>query len=94
MGSQNECAKMEALAAPAPDKHVLISNAIDSLESVIEHARALLSRIEGSDRPGEDKAVRGTPALLEMLNEASPRINGIESETHNLLDQIESTLFN
>lgn len=93
MGPQDKCTL--EVEAPMPDKHLQINNAIESLDSVINRLQMLLAHIENGDNPpDEPKTIKMSPTLLEILNEAPGRLNNFEGQVYDLLNRIETNLFN
>jgi len=72
----------------------MLDNAVNSIDSVINHAQEILSRIEGSGAPLKDKEQEATtPALQSVLDNAPSEIRAKCEAVHNLLNEITSRLF-
>ena len=76
------------------DKHLGINNAIDNIDSVIEHAKNTIARINGHEISEEAlKPVHISPSLLDVLSGGESEIRGKIDELHSLLNEIESLIF-
>ena len=75
------------------DKHVLLNNAIDNMDNVIQLAYSILQRIQGGGSGCGGVEENITPSLQEVLNHAPDRIREKNNELCKILDEMKSTLF-
>lgn len=77
------------------EKHIELNNAINEIDKLREHVNHVLIKITGSEQPepvisGDKQSV---PTLQEVLNQSPEKIREICNVTHQILEEIEHTLF-
>ncbi len=83
-----------AAVVAADEKHVQLDSSIHEMNSVIEHAKSILTKIRGEDSAVLDSNVdKCCPSLSEMLNRAPGIIRDRNAELHDILNEISDSLF-
>jgi len=83
-----------AMASEAVDKHIMLDNAINDIDNVINHAQELLNRIEGLGAPLKETDQECVTATLQSVLDSAPSgIRGKCEAVHNLLNEINQRLF-
>ena len=85
--------KSESCIEAKEDKHILLDNAIDDIDNVIQQAYCILQRIQGDGSGCGTAEEKKTPSLQEVLNHAPDRIREKNNELLKILDEMNSMLF-
>ena len=83
----------ECVAVAKEDKHIILSDAIESIDNVIQHAYCILHRIQGADSGIGSSVDTPRPTLQEILNFGPDRIREKNDELYKILDEIKSAIF-
>ena len=82
-------------AVPSQPRHIELHQSMVRLESLVVRLEGLLEKISGNetirDCGGELKAPQ--PSLSEVLSFGKDSINNISNKSHELINEIENTLF-
>jgi len=91
----NDNSKQAKASVPAEmDKHIMLDNAVNSIDSVINHAQELLNRIEGIGAPLNAAEAECPSATLQSVLDGAPsEIRGKCEAVHSLLNEITNRLF-
>ena len=86
--NEPECTK-----TPRTDNHVLMDEAIESINDLITNLNRLHDRINGTSDPVARLEDREQPTLLSVLSRGPDRVRQSVGEAHEAIQRIESGLF-
>ena len=75
------------------EKHITLSDAIDSMDDVISHAYGILERIQGGDSGKVSEETISSTTLQDVLAHGSNRIREKNNELFKILDEITTIIF-
>jgi hypothetical protein len=77
------------------EKHIELNNAINEIDKLREHVNHVLLKITGGvqPEPAVSDIKQPVPTLQEVLNQSPEEIRELCNVTHQILDEIEHTLF-